>query len=68
MGMDPNQAWLDLANAIECNEWQSATEIAGNLEQWLLKGGNPPAITGKQTFDRIVTRSTIEAITTWEVA
>ena len=46
--MDPNQAWLDLADAIACNEWQSAEEIAENLDEWLMKGGHPPAITGKE--------------------
>lgn len=65
--MDPHQAWLDLADAIECNEWQSAEEIAQNLEAWLVAGGHPPAITGKAAFDRIVVRATLGAVANWDV-
>ena len=65
--MDPNQAWSDLAEAVEKNDWGTATEIAENLAEWLAKGGLPPRITGGTAFDRVVARATIQSIATWEV-
>lgn len=66
-GMDPNQAWSDLAEAVEESDWGAATEIAENLAEWLAKGGVPPRITGRTEFDRIVIRATVQSIATWEV-
>ena len=66
--MDPNQAWSGLLRAVEDDDWQSATEIAENLTDWIGKGGLPPTITGYESFDRIIARATLQAIAAWEVA
>ena len=66
--MDPNQAWHDLAEAIQKDDWGSAAEIADNLICWLARDGFPPTISGHRAFDRIVARATCESIAAWEVA
>ena len=66
--MDPNQAWSDLAQAVEDNDWGAATAIAENLAEWIAKDGLPPRITGRTGFDRIIVRATVQSIATWEVA
>jgi hypothetical protein len=66
--MDPNALWRDLSQAIADNEWSLAGELAESLKKWLQSGGFPPRVTGVAEFDRIVTRSTAEAIACWDVA
>lgn len=66
--MDPNRAWTELSQVVAEDDWDSATEIAESLAEWMLIGGFPPTITGNANFDRIVTRSTVQSIATWEVA
>lgn len=66
--MDPNQAWLDLSTAVAEAEWERASEIAGDLGVWLERGGFPPTISGHPHFDKIVAKSTCQAIFAWEIA
>ena len=65
--MDPNQAWRELADAVKEERWEEAVGIAENLLYWLDRGGFPPTISGEKQFDRIVARSTCDAVMTWEV-
>jgi hypothetical protein len=60
--MDPNQAWLDLASAIDDDDWDRASEIADDLLEWLTKGGFTPKVTGQPTFDGLVVRCTCEGV------
>lgn len=65
--MDPNQAWTDLCAAVADDDWDTASEIADNLLDWLTKGGFPPHISGVYPFDRLVAKAACEAVTSWEV-
>jgi hypothetical protein len=60
--MDPTRTWLDLAAAVQTNDWESAEEHARNLLDWLRKGGYPPEITAQPHFDRIVAVKICETI------
>jgi hypothetical protein len=64
--MDPNQTWLDMADAVSRDNWQHAGELADDLINWLARGGFPPRLTGTIEFDRIVARTACEAIASWE--
>ena len=66
--MDPNATWHDLALSVQLADWDTASEQAQNLLDWLDKGGFPPKITDQELFDKIVARSTCQAIAAWEVA
>jgi hypothetical protein len=65
--MDPNQAWSDLSQAVEADDWEEAEVSASNLLHWIGEGGFPPSITGNARFDRIVVKATCDAIAAWEV-
>lgn len=65
--MDPNATWQRLAEAVSAESWEEAVEAAGDLSEWLARGGFPPRITGKETFDRLAARSACDAILAWEV-
>jgi hypothetical protein len=43
--MDPNEAFADLINALTDEDYETAWEAAGNLQEWLDGGGFPPDIT-----------------------
>lgn len=62
--MDPNQAWRDLADAVDDDDWGRVAEIAEDLLEWLACGGFAPKITGQPTFDGIIVRSTCEGLAT----
>ncbi len=64
--MDPNQTWLDMADAVSRDNWQLAGELAEDLFDWLVRGGFPPRLTGTPDFDRVVARAACEAIRAWE--
>lgn len=66
--MDPDQAWKDLAEAIEEDDWPKAEEQAYNLIRWIEDGGFPPTVTGKEAFDAILVRDACSAVLSWEVA
>lgn len=66
--MDPNQAWRELASAVHEEQWEEASQIAEDLLSWLDRGGFPPRISGKNGFDRVVAKSTCNAIRVWEIA
>jgi hypothetical protein len=65
--MDPNAAWLALAQAVADDEWETAAEIADNLLTWLARGGFPPTITGLRAFDALAARRACEAVACWDV-
>ncbi len=65
--MDPNAAWLALAQAIAGDDWEQAGTVADGLLSWLNRGGFPPVITGVPAFDALVAKATCESIATWDV-
>lgn len=60
--MDPNTTWAELQEAVNTAFWGTAILRAVELLNWLQLDGEPPQITGKPVFDRIVARATCEAI------
>lgn len=65
--MDPDQTWSDLATAIGNGKWDEAIEIAGDLLDWIEKGGFPVEITGVQDFDKLVISATCRAILSLDI-
>jgi len=64
--MDPDATWQMLIEAY-CNDWERAAEIAGDLLYWLDRGGFPPTITGNKEFDKLIARTTCDAVAAWDV-
>ncbi|TWT60978.1 hypothetical protein Pan54_17100 [Rubinisphaera italica] len=50
--MDPQQTWTDMLGALECKQWEDATELAKALLGWLRRGGFPPNVVGAATLGR----------------
>lgn len=44
--MDPQQAWTNLCNALDDDDYWAAREAADALSGWLRKGGFPPVTLG----------------------
>jgi hypothetical protein len=46
--MDPQQTWLEMLEALQCEQWQEVADLAHSLCQWLDQGGFPPVTVGDQ--------------------
>jgi hypothetical protein len=65
--VDVQQTWVDLADAVERDEWGEAAELADDLMEWLAKGGSPPTITGKPKFDVVIAKAACDCLCAWDV-
>ena len=54
--MDPNAAWLELAEAHDASDWDRCSELAIGLLEWIRSGGFPPTITGQPKMDQLIVR------------
>jgi 5,10-methenyltetrahydromethanopterin hydrogenase len=59
-------AWDDMVAAVMKDDWQAAGEIADRIVEWLARGANPPALTGKRAFDRYAVDIVAHAVSSWE--
>lgn len=66
--MDPNRTWLEIAVAVEREEWERAAGLAQDLITWIDRGGFVPEVTGKLVFDRIIVYQTCDSLAAWEIA
>ena len=65
--MDPNATWHEMAEAVANDDWETATERAGDLLYWIDRGGFPPEITGHKEFDNLAARNACDAVAAWDV-
>ena len=62
--MDPEQAWRDLADAINADDQESAVQLAYDLRQWLALDGFPPKLSPHPAFNRMVVHHVCLSIVT----
>lgn len=51
-----------MSEAVQHNEWADAREPAGDLLQWLSRGGFALKLTGHPLFDKLAAEATCNAI------
>jgi hypothetical protein len=44
--MDPQATWEEMLRALAGGDWDDLETHARSLQDWIVKGGFPPAITG----------------------
>ena len=44
--MDPQECWMNLAQAVADEDWDRAGELAEDLVGWVSRGGFVPSVTG----------------------